>query len=136
MKNVQGYKVDYLVLVGKLKCCMEIMAYFCNSPESVSEVTDRSRYEEFNERMRRLFEEVNEDTIYNYLIKILIRKYGSGSIKYVLGSEKSKWITPNRIIGDDLVSNGMTFFYLVKFELSIYPSRFLIYSNRTNILKR
>lgn len=97
------YKVDFLFLIGKLKCCMEIMAYFCNSQDNLTKLSDPAEFEHFNLSMKAVFEEVNQDTLYNYLIKILIRRYGSSSIKNVLANEKTRWITPNRIIGDNTV---------------------------------
>lgn len=97
------YKVDYLFLIGKLKCCMEIMAYFCNSQDNLAKLSDPAEFENFNFRMKAVFEEVKQDTLYNYLIKILIRRYGSSSIKNVLGNENTRWITPNRIIGNNTV---------------------------------
>ena len=84
---------------------MEILAYFCNSEEGLNKLENLDRFKEFNKRMQQVFEGIDEDTLYNYIIKTLIRKYGSGSIKHVLDNENCKWITPNRIIGDNLVSN-------------------------------
>ena len=98
------YQVDYLVLIGKLKCCMEILAGLCSCPDRVEGLKKREVYDEFNVKMKKLFEDVHEETIFNYLIKILIRKYGSSSIKLVKGNLETSWITPNNIIGDNLVS--------------------------------
>lgn len=39
-------------------------------------------------------------TVINYLIKDIIRKYGSASIKYVLAQPELRWMTPESIIGD------------------------------------
>ncbi len=99
------YQVDYLLLIGKLKCCAEILASFCSCPERVEGLKKRQIYEQFNASMKKLFEDVNEETVFNYLVKILIRKYGSSVIKLVKGSEETCWITPNSIIGDNLVSD-------------------------------
>lgn len=97
------YKVDYLILIGKIKCCMEIMAYFCTCQDNLEKLSDPSEFDHFNMSMKAVFEEIDQDTLYNYLIKIMIRRYGSSSIKHVLGNENTCWITPNRIIGDNMV---------------------------------
>ena len=106
-KNTQ-YKVDYLFLIGKLKCCMEIMAYFFNSQESLRNLSDLSKFELFNSNMKTVFEEIEKSTLFEYLIKILIRRFGSSSIKNVLANPDTRWIAPTRIIGDNLVFKAFT----------------------------
>jgi len=84
---------------------LEILACFCSCPERVDGLRKRESYEKFNSEMKKLLEEVNQETMFNYLIKILIRKYGSISLKLVKGNEETSWIAPNNIIGANLVSS-------------------------------
>lgn len=100
--NSKTYSVDYLVIIGKLKCCIQIMAMFCNSQLSMDKA-DTQLFAAFNGKMKMLFSELKHETIFNYLIKLLIRKYGSGCIKYVMSNEDLKWITPKEIIGDNFI---------------------------------
>ena len=50
------FRVEYLVFIGKLKCSMEILAYFCNSEEGLNKLENLDRFKEFNKRMQQVFE--------------------------------------------------------------------------------
>lgn len=102
VSNEKTYSVEHLVIIGKLKCCIQIMAMFCNSQISMAN-TNPELFVAFNNKMKQLFVDLNHETVFNYLIKLLIRKYGSGCIKYVMSNDTLKWITPKEIIGDNLV---------------------------------
>jgi hypothetical protein len=58
--------------------------------------------------MKTVFEEIEKSTLFEYLIKILIRRFGSSSIKNVLANPDTRWIAPTRIIGDNLVFKAFT----------------------------
>lgn len=52
------------------------------------------------------------------MIKLIIRKHGSASIKQVIGNDQLKWITPQKIIGDDLVIIMFKFYLIWKNNLN------------------
>lgn len=97
------YTVPALINVGKLKFCLEILSYLCIRHESMTGKTLQS-FENFNAEIKTIVESTSAvtDTIFNFLIKLIIRKHGSASIKQVIANEHLKWITPQNIIGDDL----------------------------------
>lgn len=103
------YNVDFLLCLAKLKFCIFIMARVAHSSEHLELIANQVPFEEFNEMLRELVEKHfhymdKNEVVINYMIKELIRSYGSSSINYVLTNPKLNWITPKHLIDNEEVS--------------------------------
>ena len=108
-KQNNQLNVDYLLFIAKLKFCLKILAKVTNSKLSFDSLTDKELFQEFNGRIKSIvensFNNGHTDIVFNYLIKELIRKYSSSSIKYVIVNPDIKWMIPTVLIGDNLEVN-------------------------------
>jgi len=109
------YDVACLVVLAKLKFCLGTMSRACYSKDVFDAYKHQKEFKEFNTNLKNLItitfgqgEEAHTkgqtDTFINYLIKDMIRKYGSSSIKYVLAESDLSWMTPPSIIGNQEVN--------------------------------
>lgn len=100
----KSYNVKYLLLLARIRFVTNVLVKSCHSQEALDSIQDTKLFEEFCANMKRLIEysqSRNTDTLINYLIKEIIRKYGSTSVKFLLYNEPLSWMTPREIIGDD-----------------------------------
>jgi hypothetical protein len=108
-KRDNKLNVDYILYIAKLKLCLKILAKVTNSKIAFDCLEDKELFQEFNKRMKSIletsFNNAHTDTVFNYLIKELIRKYSSSSIKYVITNPDIKWMIPTVLIGDNLAVN-------------------------------
>lgn len=90
------------------------MSKACYSKDVYDAYKNDHDFKEFNLNLKHLMETTfgqgeeahargQTDTFTNYLIKDMIRKYGSSSIKYVLAEPDLAWMTPASIIGNQEV---------------------------------
>ena len=99
------YHVDCLKLLAKFKYCLKVIASVASDPDAMH-LADEVLFNKFNSNMKTLMEPTlhhyKNDTLYNYLIKEIIRKYSNSAIKHILGEENIKWMVPKELVGDDL----------------------------------
>lgn len=101
------YAVNHLLILAKLKFCISVLTRFSHSEKVYESVKNLEILHEFNSNMHKIVEfslskfASPTKTVINYLIKDLIRKYGSSSIKYVLSNPTLAWMAPKEIIGDN-----------------------------------
>jgi hypothetical protein len=104
------YEVTFLIDLAKLKFCLCTMSKSCHSKDLFD--LHNKDLTNFNKNLKELihntFGQSNEehsqygktDTFINYLIKDMIRKYGSSSVKYILAEQELNWMAPGSIIGN------------------------------------
>lgn len=90
------FGVDELEYIAKLKFVIKILAKLVNSQESVDAAMglNKKMFEKFCENMKSLIEPTATltPTVFNYLVKELVRKFSYSSVKYIMASANIKWI--------------------------------------------
>ena len=103
---MKTYNVDFLLVLAKTKFCLFTMAKLVHTREKIAELASVQAFEEFNAKLNNLlhnhfkFFDSNQ-VLVNYLIKELIRSYGSSSVIGIMSSAGLNWMTPKHLIGDD-----------------------------------
>lgn len=103
---MKTYNVDFLQVLAKIKFCLFTMAKLVHTRELIAGLEGQANFEAFNAKLKDLLEshfkfyETNEILV-NYLIKELIRSYGSASVTGIMGNPNLNWMTPKHLIGDD-----------------------------------
>jgi len=104
------YEVTFLIDLAKLKFCLCTMSKSCHSKDLYD--SHNKDLINLNKNLKELilitFGQTEEehsqygktDTFINYLIKDMIRKYGSSSVKYILAEQELNWMAPGSIIGN------------------------------------
>jgi hypothetical protein len=106
LKKARGtiFDVNHLRLMSKIKFCISIFAKMVQSKLAYESVKNKEIANEFNLNMKALIIEstpINTKILSYYLIKDMIRKYGSASIRYASSTEEFGWILP-----EDLASSN------------------------------
>ncbi len=101
---LKSFNVNFLIKMAKLRFTVSVLVKASNSQESLDSIkSSRQIFNDFNNKMNELISFIKQksDTAINFLIKEIIRKYGSQSVKFVMYNENLNWMTPKEIIGDD-----------------------------------
>ena len=94
------YNSSWLVYLAKLKYCLKMLVkYNCGEESSIN----LDSFAQLNANLQRLFESVGSckqlETLHNFIVKEIIRKYGSSQFKSVSNDEQLRWLVPNEIFG-------------------------------------
>ena len=106
LKKARGtiFEVNHLRLMSKIKFCISIFAKMVQSKLAYDSIKNKEIANEFNSNMKALIIDttpMNTKILSYYLIKDMIRKYGSASIRYASSTEEFGWILP-----EDLASSN------------------------------
>ena len=82
---------------------LSILARLCYDAKTFASIKNKSLFDEFNAIVKEivLCLKPTSSKLINFIIKDMIRKYGSSSLKYVQSNSLINWMTPQDIIGDD-----------------------------------
>ena len=101
----QNYDVDHLYKLAQLKYIIGIIAELASNYHQYASANDKDRQaiNSLNENMKAILNSTigNTKTICYYLIKDIIRKYGSACIRTISTNAQFNWITPSSVIGND-----------------------------------
>lgn len=88
-----SFSVDRLVTLAQLKFVIKVLAKCVYSQEAIDQLDNRL-LETFLDSMRQVVEPSLQytSTVFCYLIKELIRKFGNASVKFIKANEHIKWI--------------------------------------------
>lgn len=95
------FDVERLAYLAKLKFVLKCVAKYVNSQEALDQCrAETHSLQRLLQRVKQLVEPTlagqagasATPTVFNFLIKELIRKYGNGSVKFIMGQEHIKWI--------------------------------------------
>jgi hypothetical protein len=101
---LKTFNVDFLLVLSKIKFILSILSKVSHDQETFEAIRNMQQFEkEFSSKIKRIIDSTAPTTnkLIFYLIKDMIRKYGSSSVKYVQTNEKLSWMTPKDIIGDE-----------------------------------
>lgn len=106
------FDVQNLVDVAKIKYLLSMLAKFVHDEESFRRAKELPLFEQLNKNVKALISGVDSETLSNFIIKELVRKYGSASLKFISYTAELAWITPKSVIeasqkiNDRFVING------------------------------
>lgn len=89
------FKTEYLAYLAKLKFCLKILAK-CSHSQEINDSINRNLFDSYTNDLRKLVEPTIQvtSTVFNFLVKEIIRKYGFGSFKYIINNQSLKWTIP------------------------------------------
>ena len=99
---LKTFDVKYLLVLSKLKFVLSVLSRLSYEQTVFESIQNKDLFAKFNSCIKETVESTTSTIkLRHYLIKDMIRKYGSSSIKYVQTNETLKWMTPTEIIGDE-----------------------------------
>ena len=138
----KSYSVDFLTLVARLKFTISLFAKLVHNPMWLKALVARSpanaaAFDELNATLRHVVQSTTVTTtttgserqchtLAHYLIKELVRKYGSASVRQAMGDERLAWIAPDSIVGNS--KQIVDKYALVDYQPP-RPGQFILYFN-------
>ena len=100
---LKSFEVNYLLILSKIKFVLSILSKLSYEENAFRSIEDKKLFHAFNTNLKEivLYLKPTSNKLINFIIKDMIRKYGSSSLKYVQSNTEINWMTPPDIIGDD-----------------------------------
>ena len=101
----KSYEIESLILISKYKFVVNIFTKYIYCEKVYEQVKQLESFKNFNQNLKKLIDitifKLNTKTFINFMIKDLIRKFGSVSVKYVMKNKDINWVTPEDLVGSN-----------------------------------
>jgi hypothetical protein len=104
-KDQREFDFKFVIYLAKLKYCLKMLAKFNCEEDILDKIENHHILNNFTANCKTLLElpqcQGKNESIYQFLVKEIIRKYGSPQFKSISSHDELKWIVPKEIFGSD-----------------------------------
>ncbi len=104
-QDQKEYSSKEIIYLAKLKFCLKMLAKFNCSDDVVDKLANDLHCQKFNSNIKTLLElpecHNKNKTIFEFIVKEIIRKYGSSQFKAISNNDQLNWIVPKEFFGNN-----------------------------------